>query len=955
MSRKKADANLLDMPGVPAVPKSPFSAGAGAAALKPVTQTAAVAKPKLSVPKAPAAPMTRTESPARQAEIQHGILTPTAEATAGWQGAGDWRAAARRHITDVQNRGMEGMSPAQQAEQWMASRPRPFVAPPVQTPTAETPGYSEYQQAIPNTNMAHIRGSAVDVNSPDVAKSWAAQRVEEARRRHYGYTPKQLEQQFNPEEAARTYMKERFATDRDDTETNQQGGPGVTGWLNRASQFVTPDQTGKYRLTPNAAMLGSGPGSAGAAALQSVSHIAPAVAAVATAAPRMLAQPVYNYFGLDSKPLENFSPLASSFRGLAAGPNYLLGTNFGHDWGRNSQVSTPYDVNADQKPAFTGEVSRTTPTLFGPPVYEPTTNTMVPSTLTAAGGQAKAYAKDPNNGASPAERILASTVGTGLTHSGDAYGALTGGSLIGSLGKGLKGMQAMGQVQSPQAAARLAASAWNASKARYMASPLGAALVQGGLTMADPNVGGDIPSRALTAAGEVLNTTYAPLAASPVVAASGEAMDQAGVQDIANRGGNYIRDTIGDETSPKWQRALAETLAGGVESLPLAASSLLNPKTLLQRLPAKQYIANVLKNTRNNAALLGAAGAAGGGLSAAATPTPTTPDELAQAAAQSDMRHLPVAEQKAKQLEQFYEASDLARQAHNLPTTQPGTVPQQEAVAQAAPAQPAQQPTEFAYENVVPTYPKAQQFAETNPKMTAQITAEATRSLQAKATTSEGKAVLAHVDKTGELPPAADEVAQYNLINDGFDADKIGEWYGNLGGAEKFALWGGVSMTVLGLMHAMNGGGVGGMLAALLGLGTAGLTIGQSGLFGDAAQEQSQKITQPVGSAISGGLTAVAGKALSNPSILKAVAPHLDSLPDGIRDSALQKMQDYMRQSKDPEMLENVSGLDIAAGKGMLGFVGSGPARTMAINKLVSKGFTPTTANRFVDLWAKQQ
>jgi len=287
----------------------------------------------------------------------------------------------------------------------------------------------------------------------------------------------------------------------------------------------------------------------------------------------------------------------------------------------------------------------------------------------------------------------------------------------------------------------------------------------------------------------------------------------------------------------------------------------------------------------------------------------------------------------------------------------------QAAPEQAAPAQPAQQQPDFDYQHVLPKYHNAKQFAETNPEMTAQITTEATKRLQTAASTPEGKAVLAHVDKTGELPPKADEVAQYNLINDGFDADKIGEWYGNLGGAEKFALWGGVSMTVLGLMHAMNGGGVGGMLAALLGLGTAGLTAGQSGLFGDAAQEQSQKITQPVGSAISGGLTAVAGKALSNPSILKMVAPHLDSLPDGIRDSVLQKMQDHMRQSKDPEMLKKVEGLNAVHGQGWKGVLnnaassfGAGNiARQQAIQQLTEAGFTPTTANRFVDLWAKQQ
>lgn len=844
MSRKMADASLLNMPGVPAAPKSPFSAGAGAAALKPVTQAAAAAPPKLPVPKVPVAPMTRTESPARQTELHRGV--------------------------------------------------------------GDDSSYLAYQNAIRNTKLPGVGGgygAAVDLKSPAVSKYWADQQAELRRQWDQSDTPPaQLLNKFNPEAIGSRYIADNVANYQQETHEDTYG-KGMQGAYQRALGFrrLNP-ATGKYEITADG-NIGQDPNG-------TASAIATSAAGVPLTAAAALTLPVQAAVG-------NYSPIQGAVRSLMAGPNHLKGMDLGHSLGVDAKLDTPWTVPQDQQHLFTNAAAKTTPNLVGSDVYDPLTGTYKPSQAAAAAGQAKTVAADPNNGASPVSRSLANMTAGALENARDIYG----GAMVGS------GM----------------------SRAIAPLSTIGRGSVAlGALNLADNTKGETVTDRILPAVSHAFNGAMSPLAANPMYTGTTEVLNRTGVQDKFNAAGNYIRDNGGDETSPKWQRAISNTLAGGLESLPQAASSLLSPSTMLQRLPAKQYIANVLKRTGNNAAYLGAAGGLGEGLAAAATPTPTTPDELAQAAAQGEYRRLPVAEQRAKQLEQFYATADEFNQKHNPETPDPAAA--------------AKQP-EFDYSTVLPNYGKAKQYAEQQPEMSAKMLETANKTVTTAASTSEGKQVLAHVQETGELPPKADEVAKYNLINDGFDSEKIGEWYGNLGGAEKFALWGGVSMTVLGLMHAMNGGGVGGMLAALLGLGTAGLTAGQSGLFGDAAQEQSQKITQPIGNAVTGGLTAVAGKALSNPSILKMVAPHLDSLPDGIRDSALQKMQDHMRQSKDPEMLKKVEGLNAVHGQGWKGILNNAAssfgadniAKQQAIQQLTEAGFTPATANRFVDLWAKQQ
>ena len=837
MSRKKADANLLDMPGVPAVPKSPFSADAGAAALKPAAQPATAAvQPKLPVP---AKPVTQTRQvpygagplPTRQPRQPRGTQMP-----------------AMPPLPKPQHAPVGSVTPADPSQQ-------AYIAP-AGDPVEMRQQSQRYNRLLERRQQQRATDAAADTPYfPGVNDFLGFDRIDPRTGKRVHTTPAELGQ-------------------------DQGGGPGA----------VVAGLAGIPTLAANTLPLLAG----------------------------------------------NVDPFVTSARDVVSPLNHYLGTDIGHNWKTDAAVSSAYEPeNPALRESFTrAKSSPTTPGFFSSP-YDPLTETYKPSVTGAASAMSRSFADDQTNGANKLQRILAGTHSTAVGNAGNAIAALTPAKAM----KFVAGVPAI--LTNPMATG---------------------AIAQGGAALADPAATGTATQRGLHSLAKGLEGAYGPLAANPLLAAPQEAANQLGAQDVANAAGQYIRNSPwGSPESGMLQRTLAHGAAGAVEGLPTTLPAVLTGGPNLLR-GNREAVQNGLYNARNYIA----ATATAGGVQGATNTAPPMSDKpvLSQAddAVTSNLWDMHAKEQRANPAigDNTGAMADLLRrqQAQDPAAGAAAATPQ---ATQAGPtvaaggAAAAAASTSFNPLSVLPNGQKVQQYAEQNPEMSAKMQETATKTVTSAASTPEGKAVLAHVNKTGELPPKADEVAKYNLINDGFDADKIGEWYGNLGGAEKFALWGGVSMTVLGLMHAMNGGGVGGMLAALLGLGTAGLTIGQSGLFGDAAQEQSQKITQPVGSAISGGLTAVAGKALSNPSILKAVAPHLDSLPDGIRDSALQKMQDYMRQSKDPEMLENVSGLDIAAGKGMLGFVGSGPARTMAINKLVSKGFTPTTANRFVDLWAKQQ
>lgn len=837
MSRKKADANLLDMPGVPAAPKSPFAADAGAATLKPATT-----QQKLPVS---AEPVTQP----RQSQYEVGPLP--------------------------------------------GSRlPRNIRLPPIPLPVnrPELPGRASGVAAATAATAAvapGFRPASPLLSKPPVQFTGAPGDPAEMRQQQQRYNRLLERQRQRATEAA----------------ADTPYFPGLNDFLG----FERTDPRTGQRVHTTPAELGQdqkgGPG---------------AVVAGLAGIPMLAVNTLPLLAG-------NADPFATSARDVVAPLNHYLGTDIGHNWKTDATVSSAYEPeDAAIRESFTrSKSSPTTPGFFSSP-YDPLAQTYKPSVTNAASAMSRAFADDQTNGASKLQRILAGTHSTAVGNSGNAIAALTP----------AKAMQTV------------------AGAPAMLSNPMVAgAITQGGAALADPAVTGSASQRGIYSLAKGLEGAYGPLSANPLLAATQEVANQFGAQDVANAAGRYIRNSSwGNPDSGMLQRTLAHGAAGAVEGLPTTLPAVLTGGPGLLR-GSRDAVQKGLYNAGNYIA----GTAAAGGVQGAANVVPPMSDKpvLAQAddAVTANLWDMHKQEQRANPTvgDNTGAMSELLRRQQ----VQDATAAAEPAIQSAKPSQPAQQP-QFDPLTVLPNGPQVQQYVEQNPEMAAKMQETATNSLTAAAATPEGKQELAQLQQTGDLSPKANETVKYNLLNEGFDAEKIGEWYGNLGGAEKFALWGGVSMTVLGLMHAMNGGGVGSMLAALLGLGTVGLTAGQSGLFGGGAQEQSQKITKPIGSAVTGGLTAVASKALSNPAILKAVAPYFDHLPD----SALQTMQEHMRQSTDPEMMKKVEGLNTVAGQGLMGGINTmfgNPARPRALQQLTEAGFTPQTANRFVDLWAKQQ
>ena len=825
MSRKKADANLLDMPGVPAVPKSPFSADAGAAALKPAAQPATAAvQPKLPVP---AKPVTQT----RQVPYGAGPL-PT------------------RQPRQPRGTQMPAMPPL----------PKPQHAP-VGSVTPADPSQQAY--IAPAGDPVEMR---------------------------------QQSQRYN------RLLERRQQQRATDAAADTPYFPGVNDFLGFER---TDPRTGK-RVHTTPAELGqdqagfNGAVSAGLAGIPSLA--------------------------VNSLPLlaGDTAPFLTSARDVLSPLNYILGTDIGHNWKTDAAVSSAYEPeNPALRESFTRAKSSPTTTGFFSSPYDPLTETYKPSVTGAASAMSRSFADDQTNGANKLQRILAGTHSTAVGNAGNAIAALT-----------------------PAKAMKFVAGA-----PAILTNPMATgAIAQGGAALADPAATGTATQRGLHSLAKGLEGAYGPLAANPLLAAPQEAANQLGAQDVANAAGQYIRNSPwGSPESGMLQRTLAHGAAGAVEGLPTTLPAVLTGGPNLLR-GNREAVQNGLYNARNYIA----ATATAGGVQGATNTAPPMSDKpvLSQAddAVTSNLWDMHTQEQRANPTvgDNTGAMSELLRrqQSQNPAAgAEAATAQATQAGLPAAAGGAAAAAAGFNPLRVLPNGQKVQQYAEQNPEMAAKMQETATKTVTSAAATPEGKQELVHLQQTGDLSPKANETAKYNLINDGFDSDKIGEWYGNLGGAEKFALWGGVSMTVLGLMHAMNGGGVGGMLAALLGLGTAGLTAGQSGLFGDAAQEQSQKITQPIGNAVSSGVGSIASKVLQNPTAVKSLAPILDSLSD----ESIISLQKQLRQHG-PEAAAKLDGV---TGGWQSWVPGS---RDMAIQQLKTDyGLSPTAAEKWLTLWPQSQ
>ena len=483
------------------------------------------------------------------------------------------------------------------------------------------------------------------------------------------------------------------------------------------------------------------------------------------------------------------------------------------------------------------------------------------------------------------------------------------------------------------------------------ATPAGTgAAIGAGTTMVDPGAGDTFGARANSAVRNALGAGMATWEATPANAFLEAASDVAGIPDKATAAANWIRGNYGTPEASPSQQALANTVASTLETganfLPMLFTGRRGTPTKLKDLVKTPFNMPPAPGAVTSGAISTAYGAA----DAAGTALNSTDASTGERQANLDYaRDTPIEQQKQDALAASLQGMAQQRERAGLP--------ENEALTQAIAKQQPQQAGSTAnlanvtvQEVLPPAAAKAVvDYSVNHPEQAAAAVEGAGKTVVAKLDTPEGKQELATFQVTGQPSPQADEAVKYNLLQDGFDADKIGTWYNKLGGAEKFALWGGVSMTMLGLVQAMNEGGVGAWLTALLGLGTAGLAAGQSGLFGDTAQQMSQKVTKPVGNAVSSGVDAIVGKVLQSPGAMKSLVPLMDKMPD----SVISTLQDQLRKYK-PDIAANLD--RVTAPRGFMDTLGSmtGASMTEAKRQLTNDfGFSPELADRWMTQWAQ--
>jgi hypothetical protein len=687
----------------------------------------------------------------------------------------------------------------------------------------------------------------------------------------------------------------------------------------------------------------------------------------------------YGIAGLVTSPAAalagDFSQQAAAYRDFLAVLNHLGNTDFGHDIKPDAAMRSLWDVQ-DQtlRDAFTGQsTNSSTPGLVGstyqPPEKPGQEGTFTTPIVEGIGSQLNYNANDQTNDYNGLDRIGAKTLATMFNNAGDAGAAVTGSTALGPV---LRTLGLVGQVSAAPGASKVVqgliprvvqtvknipGNVVNTVKnapvnlLKSTATPAGTgAAIGAGTTMVDPGAGDTFGARANSAVRNALGAGTATWEATPANAFLGAASDVAGIPDKATAAANWIRGNYGTPEASPSQQALANTVASTLETganfLPMLFTGRRGTPTKLKDLVKNPFNMPTVPGAVTSGALSTAYGAA----DAAGTALNSTDASTGERQANLDYaRDTPIEQQKQDTLAAQLQSMAQYREQYGLPVNDALT----QAIAKQQPQQ-AGSTANLANVTVQEVLPPAAakavvDYSVNHPEQAAAAVEGAGKTVVAKLDTPEGKQELATFQATGQPSPQADEAVKYNLLQDGFDADKIGTWYNKLGGAEKFALWGGVSMTMLGLVQAMNEGGVGAWLTALLGLGTAGLAAGQSGLFGDTAQQMSQQVTKPVGSAVSTGLKSVVGKALENDKIFKAVAPYFDHLPD----SMIGTMQEGMRESKNPDTQAKVKKLDLM--KLMSGNKITGPmARQMGLDAMQADNMSPEFANKFLDAWVSQ-
>jgi len=176
------------------------------------------------------------------------------------------------------------------------------------------------------------------------------------------------------------------------------------------------------------------------------------------------------------------------------------------------------------------------------------------------------------------------------------------------------------------------------------------------------------------------------------------------------------------------------------------------------------------------------------------------------------------------------------------PTAPP---PSPEAQPAAAGQQPAPQPASLLTQT--PEYKEVSTLVQNDPETATQLGQQAVGQIKQSLDTPEGAAELGALKNTGKLSPDGQQKAMTALTENGYDWDHAQNTIMNMDGWEQLGLWGGLSLTALGLLHALGGeGGVGSLLIGMLGLGAAGFTAAKTGLLDQGSQDMANSMQTAV-------------------------------------------------------------------------------------------------------------
>lgn len=186
------------------------------------------------------------------------------------------------------------------------------------------------------------------------------------------------------------------------------------------------------------------------------------------------------------------------------------------------------------------------------------------------------------------------------------------------------------------------------------------------------------------------------------------------------------------------------------------------------------------------------------------------------------------------------------------PPMGPATPPPPAAVStqpQAAPGtQPPEKPPSVIEQD--PGFEAVSGLVQQDPEQATALGEKAMKQVSGAVTTAAGATELEALKKSGKLTPQGQQQATDALAGEGrYDWGQAAETVKNMDGWEQLGLWGGIGMAGLGLLHALSGGGgVGSLLMGALGLGAAGFTLGQAGLFGQQGKDITAGLTDAAGS-----------------------------------------------------------------------------------------------------------